>query len=74
MTPVAGLVRNITAVGIKVGGDISTDAIPAGENKVLPYRSNISKISEFVFEMVDPTFAERAKKLRGCAVMGGNYR
>ncbi len=62
---------------LKVGDNISTDEIlPAGA-KVLPYRSNIPKISEFVFDIVDPTYAKRAKALSaksGHAIIGGeNY-
>ncbi len=63
---------------LKVGDNISTDEIlPAGA-RVLPYRSNIPKISEFVFERVDPTYATRAKALRDegkqHAIVGGeNY-
>ena len=33
--------------------------MPAGA-RVLPYRSNIPKMSEYVFEVVDPTYAKRA--------------
>lgn len=66
-------VLNLT-IGIKVGDDVSTDAILAGGNRVLPYRSNIPKISDYVFELIDPTFAKRAAKLGDCAVVGGeNY-
>ena len=62
---------------LKVGDDISTDEIlPAGAG-VLPYRSNIPKISEFTYENVDPTYAERAteqKKQSGHVIIGGeNY-
>lgn len=59
---------------LKVGNDISTDHIlPAGA-KVLPLRSNIPAISEFVFEHVDPTFPLRAKKEGGGIIIGGkNY-
>ena len=61
-------------ITIKVGDDVSTDAIIAGGNRVLPFRSNIPKISEFVFEIIDPSFAERARELGSCAVVGGhNY-
>jgi aconitate hydratase len=60
-----------------VKDNISTDEIlPAGA-RVLPYRSNIPKISEFVFDMVDPTYHERAAEVRdagGHIVVGGaNY-
>ena len=64
-------------VAIKVGDDISTDTIlPAGA-RVLPYRSNISKLSEFVFGQVDEDYPARALKTRddgGHAIIGGeNY-
>ncbi|MCK4429568.1 MAG: aconitate hydratase [Candidatus Aenigmarchaeota archaeon] len=50
-------------VTIKVGDKITTDhIIPAGAK--MKYRSNVPKYSEFVFEIIDPTFPERASKLR----------
>ncbi len=62
---------------LKVGDDISTDEIMPAGARVLPYRSNIPKISEFVFEIVDPTYATRAqerKQAGGHAIVGGeNY-
>ncbi|MDQ3974711.1 MAG: aconitate hydratase [Actinomycetota bacterium] len=62
---------------LKVGDNVSTDEImPAGQ-KVLPYRSNIPKISEFVYYQVDETYVERARQLRdgpGHVIVGGdNY-
>jgi aconitate hydratase len=45
---------------LKVGDNISTDEIMPAGARVLPYRSNIPKISEFVFENVDPTYDRRA--------------
>lgn len=49
------------AVMLKVGDNISTDEIlPAGA-RVLPYRSNIPKISEFAFDVVDETYHKRAQ-------------
>jgi aconitate hydratase len=48
---------------IKVGDKITTDhIIPAGAR--MKYRSNIPKYSEFVFENVDASFAQRAMKLK----------
>ncbi len=59
---------------LKVGDNITTDHIMPAGSKVLPYRSNIPKISEFVFENVDPTFSKRAKEAGGVFVVGGdNY-
>lgn len=62
---------------LKVGDNISTDEImPAGE-RVLPYRSNIPKMAEFVFDAVDESFPDRALEVRdagGHIVVGGeNY-
>lgn len=63
---------------LKVGDNISTDEIlPAGA-RVLPYRSNIPKISEFTFDIVDESYSKRAKMLRDQghqhAIIGGeNY-
>lgn len=59
---------------LKAGDHITTDQIlPAGA-KVLPLRSNIPAISEYVFAALDPTFAERARRCGSGAVVGGeNY-
>jgi aconitate hydratase len=62
---------------LKVGDNISTDEIlPAGA-RALPFRSNIPKIAEFAFDIVDRTYWQRAKALDGTdghAVVGGsNY-
>jgi aconitate hydratase len=62
---------------LKVQDDISTDEIMPAGARVLPYRSNIPKISEYAFEIVDPTYAKRtlAQKVKSNhAVIGGlNY-
>lgn len=59
---------------IKVGDDISTDIIMPAGNRVLPFRSNIPKISEFVFDMIDAGFAKRAaEKGSGIVIGGENY-
>jgi aconitate hydratase len=51
-------------VTIKVGDKTTTDhIIPAGDK--MKYRSNVPKYSEFLFEVVDPTFYERAKAIQG---------
>lgn len=48
-------------VTLKVEDKITTDhIIPAGSK--MKYRSNVPKYSEFLFEVVDPTFHDRAKK------------
>ena len=45
---------------IKVGNDISTDIIMPAGNRVLPFRSNIPAISDFVFIQADEGFAHSA--------------
>jgi len=50
-------------VTIKVEDKITTDhIIPAGSK--MKYRSNVPKYSEFLFEVVDPTFHDRAKTIK----------
>jgi aconitate hydratase len=59
---------------LKVGDQVSTDLILQGGNRVLPLRSNISAISQFVFEIVDDSFPARAKEKGGGIIVGGeNY-
>lgn len=63
---------------LKVGDNISTDEIlPAGA-RVLPYRSNIPKISEFTFDVIDESYSKRAKAWRDegnqhAIIAGENY-
>jgi aconitate hydratase len=73
----APLADNIEGpVLIKVGDNISTDTIlPAGA-KVLPFRSNIKGISQFVFDQIDPSYPRRAleyQKIGSIIVGGENY-
>ncbi|VAX24359.1 Aconitate hydratase [hydrothermal vent metagenome] len=59
---------------LKTGDNITTDDIMPAGAKILPLRSNIPAISEFVFERVDTTFPARAKEAGGGFVTGGsNY-
>jgi len=59
---------------IRVGDNISTDTIMPAGAKILPLRSNIPAISEYVFAPLDPTFARRARESGGGFVVGGaNY-
>jgi aconitate hydratase len=62
---------------LMVGDDLSTDEIMPAGARVLPFRSNIPKISEFCFDIVDPSYHDRALEVRGGgghAVVGGdNY-
>ena len=59
---------------LKVGDDITTDHIMPAGTKVLPYRSNVPKLSEFCFTVCDKAFPERAKAKGGGIILGGmNY-
>ncbi|MDN3510405.1 MAG: aconitate hydratase [Candidatus Jettenia sp.] len=59
---------------LKVGNNITTDHIMPAGAKILPLRSNIPAISEFVFEKVDKEFVKRAKEKGGGFLIGGvNY-
>ncbi|NYZ73933.1 aconitate hydratase [Candidatus Micrarchaeota archaeon] len=59
---------------LKVGDNITTDHIMPAGAKILPLRSNVPAISEFVFSKVDATFPKRAKEKGGGIVVGGeNY-
>jgi aconitate hydratase len=59
---------------LKVGDDVSTDEILSAGARVLPFRSNIDRIADFVFEALDPKYAERARRTGAHAVVGGsNY-
>jgi aconitate hydratase len=60
---------------MKVGDDISTDEIMPAGSDVLPYRSNIPKISEWVFDQVEQGFYERAQEQGApwLVVGGSNY-
>jgi aconitate hydratase len=60
---------------IKVGDNITTDHIMPAGNKVLPLRSNIPAMSEFVFNNVDEDFAKRAREQQeaGFVIGGENY-
>ena len=61
-------------VAIKVADNISTDTIMPAGNKVLPLRSNIAAISEFVFYQIAPDFHKECKAKGNVVVIGGeNY-
>ena len=74
--PTRGPLENVMegSIILKMGDNITTDHIlPAGA-KVLPLRSNIPAISEYLFERVDAGFYRRAKELGGGFLVGGeNY-
>jgi aconitate hydratase len=62
-------------VELKVGDNVSTDEIMPAGAQVLPLRSNIPAISEFVFARIDADYARRAAAQDGphIVVGGENY-
>ncbi len=62
---------------LKMQDNISTDEILAGGSRVLPFRSNIQRISTFAFEIIDEDYYEKAMKKRDdgghMVVAGFNY-
>jgi len=62
---------------LKLGDNVTTDDIMPAGSAILPFRSNIPAISEYVFYNVDSTFPERARaaKEKGGGVIVGaeNY-
>ena len=61
-------------VALKVGDNITTDHIMPAGSKILPFRSNIPKMSDFCFSVCDPAFPERARELGKSIIIGGvNY-
>ncbi len=63
---------------LKVEDNITTDHIMPAGAKILPLRSNLPAISEYVFSALDPEFASKALKVKESgglvAIVGGeNY-
>ncbi len=62
---------------LKLGDNITTDDIMPAGSTILPLRSNIPAISEYVFHTIDSTFSARAKEAKtkgGGIILGGeNY-
>ncbi|NOZ24419.1 MAG: aconitate hydratase [Planctomycetes bacterium] len=61
-------------VVLKTGDNITTDDIMPAGAKIVPLRSNIPAISEYVFSNIDAEFASRTKAADGGFIVGGeNY-
>jgi aconitate hydratase len=59
---------------LKVGDNITTDDIMPAGARILPLRSNIPAISQYVFSRIDRSFPERAKASGNGIILGGiNY-
>ncbi len=77
--PLDGLPESLELpILLALGDDISTDEIMPAGSRVLPFRSNIPRISRFVFDIVDETYAERAAAVREnggfhAVIAGRNY-
>ena len=67
----------VLPVLLKVGDNVSTDEILPAGTRVLPHRSNIPKIAEFAFDMIDQSYPQRAQEVREqgghVVVAGKNY-
>ena len=62
------------SVLLKTGDNITTDHIMPAGAKILPLRSNIPAIAEYVYHFVDTDFVTRAKDAGGGFIIGGdNY-
>src|SRR5690606_3793500 len=60
---------------LRLKDDISTDEIMPAQQDQLPWRSNIDKFSDFVFDRLDPTYSARARAATGghAIVARSNY-
>ncbi len=62
------------SVLLKMEDNITTDHIMPSDSSLLPFRSNIPKLSEHCLTPVDPAFPARAKAAGGgCLLAGHNY-
>jgi aconitate hydratase len=63
-----------TKVTLVAGDNISTDSIMPAGSEILPLRSNIPAISEYVFSRIDAGFARKCREAGAATVIGGeNY-
>ena len=61
-------------VVLKTKDDITTDDIMPAGSKILPYRSNIEKLSDYTFYNIDKDFKKKAKGYAESVIVGGlNY-
>lgn len=59
------------SISLKTGDKVSTDDIMPSHAGLLPFRSNIPRLSEACFSGLDPDFSERAKAYGTSAIIGG---
>lgn len=58
-------------ISLKTGDRVSTDDIMPSHAGLLPFRSNIPRLSEACFSGIDPDFPQRAKAFGTSAIIGG---
>ncbi|OPL15890.1 MAG: aconitate hydratase [delta proteobacterium ML8_D] len=59
---------------LKVEDNITTDHIMPAGSKILPLRSNVPAISEYVFSSIDPEFFSKSREIGNIIIVGGeNY-
>ena len=59
---------------LTLGSNVTTDEIMPAGAQILPLRSNVPAISEYVFHKIDPQFAAKAKELKQSVIVAGqNY-
>jgi aconitate hydratase len=69
-------VRLAAPVLLKIGDNLSTDAISPAGARGMQYRSNVQKIAELSFDLVDETYVPRARAASATGhviVAGHNY-
>ena len=72
MAPLPDVLKAV--VGIKVADNISTDTIMPAGSKILPFRSDIETISQYVFSSINADFHKECKDKGDVVVIAGeNY-
>lgn len=72
--PVGEPLPNALSLGVslKTGDKISTDDIMPSHAGLLPYRSNVPRLSQDCFVGVDPNFSQRAADMGRSLIIGGH--
>ena len=74
--PIRGIMEDSLEMSVllKLEDNITTDDIMPAGSKILPLRSNIEKISKYVFSSIDNNFSVRAISAgAGCVLARNNY-
>ncbi len=76
LPPIVPIADNFQVpVLLKVGDNLSTDTISPAGARGMQYRSNVQKIAELSFDLIDETYVARARAANGghAIVAGDNY-